>query len=88
MRARERHLAVVLAVVMGAFMLCWFPFFFTCSLGAVCGKGCHISKTLFSCFFWIGYCNSSLNPLIYTVFNRDFRVAFRRLLAGSRRHRA
>ncbi|NWU33067.1 AA2DA protein, partial [Hylia prasina] len=80
-RARERRFTVVLAVVMGAFVLCWFPFFFTYSLGAVCGQGCHVSKPLFNFFFWIGYCNSSVNPLIYTLFNRDFRAAFRRLLA-------
>ncbi|OPJ87983.1 alpha-2Db adrenergic receptor-like [Patagioenas fasciata] len=85
-RARERRFTVVLAVVMGAFVLCWFPFFFTYSLGAVCGEGCHVSKPLFSFFFWIGYCNSSLNPLIYTLFNRDFRAAFRRLLAIPRQH--
>ncbi|NXY50085.1 ADRA2 protein, partial [Ceuthmochares aereus] len=85
-RARERRFTVVLAVVMGAFVLCWFPFFFTYSLGAICGEGCHISKPLFSFFFWIGYCNSSLNPLIYTLFNRDFRAAFRRLLAVPRWH--
>ncbi|XP_010000391.1 PREDICTED: alpha-2Db adrenergic receptor-like [Chaetura pelagica] len=44
------------------------------------GWECQLSQeTCF--FFWIGYCNSSLNPLIYTLFNRDFRAAFRRLLA-------
>ncbi|NWW45715.1 ADRA2 protein, partial [Pedionomus torquatus] len=86
-RARERRFTVVLAVVMGAFVLCWFPFFFTYSLAAVCGEGCHISKPLFNFFFWIGYCNSSLNPLIYTLFNRDFRTAFRRLLAIPGQHR-
>ncbi|NXL28874.1 ADRA2 protein, partial [Glaucidium brasilianum] len=85
-RARERRFTIVLAVVMGAFVLCWFPFFFTYSLGAVCGEGCRVSKPLFSFFFWIGYCNSSLNPLIYTLFNRDFRAAFRRLLAIPCRH--
>ncbi|NXI23753.1 ADRA2 protein, partial [Sterrhoptilus dennistouni] len=86
-RARERRFTVVLAVVMGAFVLCWFPFFFTYSLGALCGQGCHISKPLFNFFFWIGYCNSSVNPLIYTLFNRDFRAAFRRLLAVPHRPR-
>ncbi|NXF06404.1 ADA2C protein, partial [Smithornis capensis] len=86
-RVRERRFTIVLAVVMGAFVLCWFPFFFTYSLGAVCGEGCHVSKPLFNFFFWIGYCNSSLNPLIYTLFNRDFRAAFRRLLTFPRQHR-
>ncbi|OCT88663.1 alpha-2Db adrenergic receptor [Xenopus laevis] len=83
---REKRLTFVLAVVIGGFVICWFPFFFTYSLESVCRKRCGISDALFNFFFWIGYCNSSLNPIIYTVFNRDFRKAFRRLLThGSRR---
>ena len=31
-------------------------------------------------FFWIGYLNSALNPIIYAYFNRDFRHAFKKLL--------
>ena len=31
-------------------------------------------------FFWIGYLNSALNPVIYAYFNRDFRHAFKKLL--------
>ncbi|ODN03261.1 Octopamine receptor beta-2R [Orchesella cincta] len=30
--------------------------------------------------FWIGYFNSSLNPIIYAYFNRDFREAFKSVL--------
>lgn len=30
--------------------------------------------------FWIGYFNSTLNPLIYAYFNRDFREAFKNTL--------
>ena len=30
--------------------------------------------------FWVGYFNSTLNPLIYAYFNRDFREAFRNTL--------
>ncbi|XP_069810619.1 alpha-2Db adrenergic receptor-like [Dendropsophus ebraccatus] len=77
---REKRLTFVLAVVIGGFVICWFPFFFTYSLDSVCREKCGISDALFNFFFWIGYCNSSLNPVIYTVFNRDFRKAFRKLL--------
>ncbi|XP_042307760.1 alpha-2Db adrenergic receptor-like [Sceloporus undulatus] len=81
MQARERRFTFALAFIIGAFVLCWFPFFFTYSLESVLGKDCCISKPLFKFFFWIGYCNSSFNPIIYTVFNRDFRRAFQHLLS-------
>ncbi|NXE57633.1 ADA2C protein, partial [Casuarius casuarius] len=77
---REKRFTFVLAVVIGVFVLCWFPFFFLYSLGAVCPERCKVPNGVFQFFFWIGYCNSSLNPVIYTIFNQDFRKAFRRIL--------
>nr|XP_040024776.1 alpha-2Db adrenergic receptor-like [Gasterosteus aculeatus aculeatus]XP_040024786.1 alpha-2Db adrenergic receptor-like [Gasterosteus aculeatus aculeatus] len=77
---REKRFTFVLAVVMGGFVLCWFPFFFTYSLHALCRDSCTIPGKLFNLFFWIGYCNSCLNPIIYTIFNRDFRRAFKKIL--------
>ncbi|XP_076836098.1 alpha-2Db adrenergic receptor [Brachyhypopomus gauderio] len=77
---REKRFTFVLAVVMGVFVLCWFPFFFTYSLHAICRESCTIPDTLFNLFFWIGYCNSSVNPIIYTIFNRDFRKAFKKIM--------
>uniref|UniRef100_UPI00398ED6E4 alpha-2C adrenergic receptor n=1 Tax=Pristiophorus japonicus TaxID=55135 RepID=UPI00398ED6E4 len=79
-QAREKRFTFVLAVVMGVFVLCWFPFFFSYSLYAICGQLCEVPETLFKFFFWIGYCNSSLNPVIYTIFNQDFRRAFHRII--------
>ncbi|XP_074522052.1 alpha-2Db adrenergic receptor-like [Halichoeres trimaculatus] len=83
---REKRFTFVLAVVMGVFVLCWFPFFFTYSLQAVCRDNCNIPDSLFNLFFWIGYCNSCLNPIIYTVFNRDFRRAFKKILFETHKH--
>ncbi|XP_028816129.1 alpha-2Da adrenergic receptor-like [Denticeps clupeoides] len=77
---REKRFTFVLAVVMGLFVLCWFPFFFTYSLHAICRERCTIPGALFDAFFWIGYCNSSVNPIIYTIFNRDFRKAFKKIV--------
>uniref|UniRef100_A0A8C4QSK8 Adrenoceptor alpha 2C n=1 Tax=Eptatretus burgeri TaxID=7764 RepID=A0A8C4QSK8_EPTBU len=84
MQARERRFTFVLAVVIGVFVVCWFPFFFTYSLIAICRKSCHIPKRLFKFFFWFGYCNSCLNPMIYTIFNQDFRRAFKKILCSFR----
>ncbi|XP_020326540.2 alpha-2Db adrenergic receptor [Oncorhynchus kisutch] len=77
---REKRFTFVLAVVMGVFVLCWFPFFFTYSLHAICRDCCPIPDALFNLFFWIGYCNSSVNPIIYTIFNRDFRRSFKKII--------
>ncbi|KAK7934458.1 hypothetical protein WMY93_005354 [Mugilogobius chulae] len=77
---REKRFTFVLAVVIGVFVVCWFPFFFSYSLQAVCPETCVIPDPLFTFFFWIGYCNSSLNPVIYTIFNKDFRKAFKKIL--------
>ncbi|XP_054456241.1 alpha-2A adrenergic receptor-like [Anoplopoma fimbria] len=81
---RERRFTFVLAVVMGVFVLCWFPFFFTYTLTAVC-DACCVPETLFKMFFWFGYCNSSLNPVIYTIFNNDFRRSFKKILCKRER---
>uniref|UniRef100_A0A673MUA3 Alpha-2B adrenergic receptor n=1 Tax=Sinocyclocheilus rhinocerous TaxID=307959 RepID=A0A673MUA3_9TELE len=77
---REKRFTFVLAVVIGVFVVCWFPFFFSYSLQAICPETCKLPEPLFKFFFWIGYCNSALNPLIYTIFNRDFRKAFKKIL--------
>ncbi|KAM3857659.1 alpha-2 adrenergic receptor [Diretmus argenteus] len=82
-QAREKRFTFVLAVVMGVFVVCWFPFFFSYSLYSVCRESCKIPEPLFKFFFWIGYCNSSLNPAIYTIFNQDFRRAFQKILCKS-----
>nr|AAI63344.1 Adra2b protein [Danio rerio] len=77
---REKRFTFVLAVVIGVFVICWFPFFFSYSLQAVCPESCALPEPLFKFFFWIGYCNSCLNPVIYTIFNKDFRRAFKKIL--------
>lgn len=46
----------------------------------LCGEACNISSSVVAVLFWIGYFNSTLNPLIYAYFNRDFREAFKNTL--------
>ena len=76
-KARERRATIVLGLIMTAFILCWFPFFTLYIITSFCYC---IGETVFAVVFWLGYCNSALNPIIYTVFNRDFRQAFHKII--------
>lgn len=82
---RERKAAKTLAIITGAFVICWLPFFIVALLLPLC-TDCDISETVMSFFLWLGYFNSTLNPVIYTVFSPEFRQAFKRILCGTRRN--
>ncbi|XP_048805343.1 D(4) dopamine receptor isoform X1 [Lagopus muta] len=76
---RERKAMRVLPVVVGAFLFCWTPFFVVHITRALC-KSCTIPTQVTSIVTWLGYVNSAVNPIIYTVFNAEFRNFFRKVL--------
>ncbi|XP_046384906.1 tyramine/octopamine receptor-like [Ischnura elegans] len=78
-QSQERRLARTLGLVMGAFVVCWVPY---CILEIIMlsNASFHPSLELEVSLTWLGYFNSTLNPVIFTVFNRQFRKAFRKLL--------
>lgn len=75
-RKKEKRATLILGLIMGSFIACWLPFFFMYILRLKYD----IPGLAFSTAFWLGYMNSALNPVIYTIFNKDFRRAFRRIL--------
>ncbi|ODN06271.1 5-hydroxytryptamine receptor [Orchesella cincta] len=79
---RERKAAKTLAIITGAFVVCWLPFFVMALGLAVCGEACNLPDYVISAFQWLGYFNSIVNPIIYTLFSPDFRKAFKRILCG------
>lgn len=83
-----------LGIVMGVFVACWLPFFIMYLLNAY-AEHLEFSYEVRSAITWLGYFNSSFNPCIYALLNKEFQLAFRRVLhcaprilvqGASRRH--
>ncbi|XP_034179766.2 alpha2-adrenergic-like octopamine receptor [Osmia lignaria lignaria] len=78
-RKKEKRATLILGFIMGSFIACWLPFF-VLYIAKPLFPDVEIPTQAFVIAFWLGYMNSALNPFIYTVFNKDFRRAFRRIL--------
>ncbi|XP_056627734.1 5-hydroxytryptamine receptor 7 [Triplophysa dalaica] len=79
---REQKAAATLGIVVGAFAVCWLPFFvLSTARPFICGVQCSciplwVERTL----LWLGYANSLINPFIYAFFNRDLRTTYQNLI--------
>lgn len=73
----EIKAAKTVAIVTGCFIFCWLGFAILYGLSSFAIES---NEVVWSVVFWLGYLNSALNPVIYTVFNREFRTCFKRLL--------
>lgn len=79
--AKERRAARTMAIIIGVFVLCWLPFFLIYVIFPFCPSCADTAGArLVNFIVWLGYVNSSLNPIIYTIFNIDFRKSFKQLL--------
>ena len=75
----ERKAVKVLGTMFAIFVLSWGPFFSLNFAMGVCSS-CAIDVALFKVFLWLGYVSSTLNPIIYTIFNKTFKRTFIRIL--------
>ncbi|XP_026786333.1 trace amine-associated receptor 1-like [Pangasianodon hypophthalmus] len=76
----EKKATKTLAVIMGVFLSLWTPFFICNVIDPFIGY--LIPPVLFDMLVWIGYLNSTCNPIVYAFFYKWFRKALRTVLSG------
>nr|XP_020446242.1 beta-1 adrenergic receptor-like [Monopterus albus] len=77
MLVKEHKALKTLGIIMGAFTVCWLPFFVANIINAF--NRDVPSEKIFRLLNWLGYINSGLNPIIYCR-SQEFRIAFKNLL--------
>lgn len=84
----EQKATKVLGVVFFTFVILWAPFFVLNLVPAVCPE-CEkrIDQKIFDLVTWLGYASSMVNPIFYTIFNKVFRQAFKKVLLCRYRNR-
>ncbi|XP_063230506.1 uncharacterized protein LOC134535364 [Bacillus rossius redtenbacheri] len=77
----EQKATKVLGVVFFTFVILWAPFFVLNLVPTVCAD-CErrIDHGVFDFATWLGYASSMVNPIFYTIFNKVFRQAFKKVL--------
>lgn len=79
---KNRKLAVTLSIVTLIFVVTWLPFYLLNIAHRFCSKDCGTNVGLGIVLFskLLQYCNSFINPIIYTFKIPEFRVALLRLM--------
>lgn len=77
----EQKATKVLGIVFFTFVILWAPFFVLNLVPTVCGDcESRIDTWVFDLVTWLGYASSMVNPIFYTIFNKVFRQAFKKVL--------
>lgn len=77
---QETKAARQLGVIIGAFVLCWLPYMVLFVVTAACNN-C-LAAGVHTAAIWLGYINSTINPVIYALCNASFKRAFWKIGTG------
>ncbi len=74
-RKSESKAALTLGIIVTSYLLCWIPFYI-CSLTRTTA----ISSTTLTFLTWTFHINSGLNPIVYALFYRWFKISVKHIL--------
>ncbi|XP_075704922.1 histamine H2 receptor-like [Rhinoderma darwinii] len=78
----EHKATRTMSIIISVFVMCWLPYFVLNVF--IAAKGTSSTSAVlvntFKYITWLGYCNSTINPMLYAFLNRDFQRALKKLL--------
>ncbi|XP_056322177.1 trace amine-associated receptor 13c-like [Danio aesculapii] len=74
-RKSESKAALTLGIIVTAYLLCWIPFYI-CSLTKITT----ITSTTMTLLVWTFHLNSGLNPIVYALFYRWFKISIKHIV--------
>ncbi|XP_033869091.1 octopamine receptor-like [Acipenser ruthenus] len=82
----ENKATRTMSIIISIFIMCWLPYFVLNVWIAAKGSGSDspVITCIFKVITWLGYCNSTINPMLYAFLNRDFQRALKKLLICQR----
>ncbi|XP_073196255.1 histamine H2 receptor-like [Lepidochelys kempii] len=83
----ENKATRTISIIISVFILCWLPYFVLNIWLAAKGTSSTspVLVDAFKIITWLGYCNSTINPMLYAFLNRDFQRALKNLFTCRRR---
>ena len=79
-KKKDRKAAKTLGIVMGVFLACWLPCFLVVLIDPYLGHS--TPMIVLDLLVWLGYFNSTCNPLIHGFFYPWFRKALKYIVSG------
>jgi len=73
----EKKAAKTLGIVIAIYLLCWIPYYIASLFPGYDSN----ESTVMNIMCWIMYMNSCMNPLIYALFYRWFRISIKHILS-------
>uniref|UniRef100_H3A220 G-protein coupled receptors family 1 profile domain-containing protein n=1 Tax=Latimeria chalumnae TaxID=7897 RepID=H3A220_LATCH len=77
----ENKATRTMSIIISVFVMCWLPYFVLNVW--IAAKGSETTNAIthvFKVITWLGYCNSTINPMLYAFLNRDFQRALKKLI--------